>query len=343
MQPFDFRPFEKMYPEWEMQFRAGPGPGAFSWKKGGPTSLYGSTDMVFNRRILGTLDPSETEKDSWAAEINRFQNPRSGWYRKRYTLHFRSHTAAYAAAALHLLNRRPAYPIRKAGKVGRSPETLKRWMRRIPWSIIWPASHEVAGMPAIPILTGDIGRDVPAADENPAARRFLESWKAWLDEEVHPETGFWSRGILQRLGLRPALSRQEMGGAFHMYYIYEAMGWPWALPEKVVDAALTLQGSNGFWDKDVSYCIDLDGLYCLTRSSRNAGDYRADDVKQACILYLSQAEATLNDRDFLFTRYDNSHRLPGALAAVAECALFYPELVRTERPWTQTLDLACYI
>lgn len=328
---YDFSEFEGLYDEWEARFKSGAGEGEFSYRLGGPTSLYGSADMLISRATIGRLDSSATRREAWAETINRFQKAGSGLYRKRYTLHFPSHTAAYAVAALKLLGHEPRYPVRKAEELARNPERVARWLRRIPWSIIWPASHSVAGYPAILHMSGR-GND-----------RFWETYFSWLDARAHPRTGFWSRGILQRLGLRPILAREELGGAFHMHFVYEARGRSWPLPERVVDAGLALQQANGFWDGEVSYCIDLDGLYCILRSSRNAGGYRAADAEAAVHRYLARAEETLNDRDFLFSRYDNSHRLTGALSAVAECALHYPGLVTTVRPWMQTLDRACFI
>ncbi len=331
MKRYDFRRFEELYAEWEAQFTADTDVGSFRYRVSGPVSLYGTADMLISRATMGALDLTEEQKDRWAAVINGFQVPRSGWYRKRYTLHFRSHTAAYAVAALKLIDRGPTYPVRAALDVVRDRTAAVRWLERVPWSIIWPSSHIVAGLPAILIMM-----------EAPAGA-FFDWYFDWLDTHVHPATGFWSRGVLQRLKLRPIVTKEELGGAFHMHFVYEALGRAWPLPNKVVDTALALQHPNGLWDGDVSYCIDLDGLYCLIRSSRNAGGYRADDVRVAAERYLAYAEKTLNDREFLFARYDTSHRLTGALSAVAECARAYPELVETSRPWRQTLDSACFI
>lgn len=328
---YDFRPFEALYPEWETRFASGGGPGEFSFRVGGPTSLYGSTDMLISRAIIGRDVMSEVERDAWAAVINSFQRRGSGWYRKRYTLHFRSHTAAYAVAALTLLGRQPRYRVRRAEAVARAPAVTRRWLRRVPWSIIWPASHIVAGLPAILHMTD--GGSAP----------FWNTYFDWLDRTVCLETGFWSRGLLHRLGLRRRLAMVELGGAFHMYFVYEARGRQWPLPERVVDASLALQHENGLWDGDVSYCIDLDGLYAAIRSSRNAAWYRGEEVRAAVQRYLATAERTLCDRTFLFSRYTNSHILTGALAAVAECSRWYPDLVATERPWRQTLDSAPFI
>lgn len=328
---YDFRPLESMYGEWERQFASGDAPGEFSFKRGGPTSLYGTTDMLISRATLGMAPESEQERDRWAAVINRFQDSRSGWYRKRYTLHFRSHSAAYAVAALTLIDREPAVPVRRARQIARDPATTERWLRGAPWSIVWPGSHVVAGLPAILHMTGE-GDDV-----------FWETYFGWLDRTVWPETGFWSRGILHRLGLRTRLATEELGGAFHMYFVYEARRRTWPLPERVVDAALALQHENGLWDGEVSYCIDLDGLYAAIRSSRNAGGYRGDDVRRAAQRYLAYTERTMCDREFLFSRYTDSHILTGALSAIAECGRRYPDLVVTERAWRQTLEVAPFI
>lgn len=328
---YDFRPFEAHYTDWEARFRSGDGPGAFGYAIGAPTSLYGTTDMLISRSTIGRSPSDDAERDAWAAVINGFQDPRTGWYRKRYTLHFRSHTAAYAVAALTLLGRFPVRPVQEALRIAASPAATVAWLERVPWSIIWPSSHIVAGLPAILHMTGAGGAE------------FWDTYFAWLDAHVHPQTGFWSRGVLHRVGLRKPLAMVELGGAFHMHFLYAARGRRWPLPERVVDAALALQHPNGFWDADVSYCIDLDGLYSMIRSSQSAGGYRADDVREAAGRYLAQAERTLCDREFLFAKYDNSHRLTGALSAIAECAKHYPELVVTERPWRQTLDRACFI
>ncbi len=328
---FDFRPLEAMYPEWEAQFRAGDKPGQFGYRPGQAVSIYGPTDMLISRATIGQDAMPESEREGWAATINRFQRRGSGWYTRRHNFHFRSHTAAYAVAALHLLGRKPAVPVQKALRIARSPESTRAWLSRITWSIIWPASHEVAGLPAILHMSS-------AAPEG-----FWDSYFDWLDQHVHPQTGFWSRGFLQRTGLRPALGTKELGGAFHMYFIYEIRGRRWPLAERVVDAAIALQQPNGLWDGEVSYCIDLDGLYSAIRSSRNAGWYRKDDVVVMVKRYLAHAQQTLCSREFLFARYPGSHGLPGALSAVAECQKWFPELVQTERPWRQTLDSAPFI
>ena len=331
--PFDFSRFqEEFFPEWVELFRSGSGIGDYSYKKGGPTSLYGTTDMLISRCTLGELDLSEGERDEWATCINQFQKPDTGWYRKTYTYtHYREHTTAYAVAALHLINRRPAYPMGWRDAILSSTEAMEKWIRGVNWSLIWPGSHIIAGIPAMLLMLGE------ETDE------FLTWYFNWLDREADPASGFWCRGLVHRLRVIRKPTKHEMGGAFHMYYVYEFCSREWRYPERIIDHTLRLQQPNGLWDGEVSYCIDLDGIYCLTRSCRIADGYRKDDVRAAVVRYLAAAEKILTDREFFFRHYSNSHILPGALSAIAECQKLYPELVKTPRPWIQTLDRACFI
>jgi len=121
--------------------------------------------------------------------------------------------------------------------------------------------------------------------------------------------------------------------------------WPHA--KAAVDATLLSQGTTGMWrpghtkDPGLSYCIDMDGIYALTRSARLVdpdSPYRWDDVKAACQRYLQTAVAQLSDRASVLGTGpgkwgNNSHLMHGALYGVAECLIWWPELVKTDRPW----------
>jgi hypothetical protein len=329
----DFARFQRdLYPEWEAQFRAADGPGEFSYERGGPTSLYGSTDMLFSRAIMSELALSREQREGWTAVINGFQDPRTGWYRKTYTwTHPREHTTAYAVSALRLIGAEPRYGMAWADALLASVRERRRWLRSVPWSLIWMGSHVVAGRPAILAMTGTMTEE------------FRDWYFDWLDERVDPSSGFWMRGLAHRLGLIRRPTKHELGGAFHMFFLYEHYGRPWRYPERVIDHALRLQHENGFWDGEYTYCIDLDAIYSMTRSSKLAPGYRSDEIRGSVERYLTAAADLLNDRDRFLELYTNSHQLPGALAAVAECALLYPELVRSPSSWVQTLDYALYI
>lgn len=335
---YDFRTFErKLLPTWMKQFKSGDRIGEFSFKKGGPTSLYGTTDMLISTFILDDLQLSENQKDEWSRVINQFQHPKTGWYTKKYALHhYKEHTSAYAIAALYLIGRLPKDPFSWKNTILKDETAWERWISgrrdtRLLWSIIWLGSHVISGIPAMLAMT------------NQGNEQFYDWYFDWLDSHANPDSGFYHLGVQHKLGVNKIASKHEMAGAFHIYYVYEWFNRKWPYPEKIVDHCIRLQHENGFWDKDVTYCIDLDGLYSMIRSSRNANWYRKDDVKQAVCRYLENAERALNDEKFFFENYSNTHILPGALAAIAECQKWFPELVKTAQPWKQSLDFACYI
>ncbi len=333
---FDFTTFqESIFPEWLKQFKVGPGIADYSFTPGGQIDSYGTTDMLISMYIMNELGGlSERQKDEWAATINRFQDPATGKYKKTYTLHFWEHTTAYCTCALKLIDRRPAHPMKWKEKIIRDEKSMLAWTRqwkRAPWSLTWSGSHVWAGIPATLAMTGE-GTDA-----------FFKWYFDWFDKEADPKTGFWRRGWKQKL-LAKEPHPHDMFGAFHMYYVYEYMGKKWQYPEKVVDWTLKFQQpDNGLWGSGAIYCRDLDGIYSLTRSSRNANGYKVGDVRAAVVKMLATAELQLNDEALVLQNYPNTHKLTGALCAVAECQKFFPELVKTPKLWLMSIDKACYI
>ncbi|HME53658.1 MAG TPA: hypothetical protein VKM55_15635 [Candidatus Lokiarchaeia archaeon] len=335
---FDFTPFQDhVFPKWLARFKAGQGIGDFSFNpRAKKVDSYGTTDMLICEYTLNELsDLLDEDKDAWAATINQFQDTKTGKFTKTRTLHFWEHTTAYCTCALRLIDRKPAHPMRWKDDIIKDEKSMLAWTRqwrRAPWSIIWSGSHVWSGIPATLAMTGE-GNDA-----------FFTWYFDWFDAHVDPSSGFWRRGSLHKLRLFLRPNANDLFGAFHMYYVYEYMGKQWKCPENVVDWTLKLQLDNGLWGNTPEpYCRDLDGIYALTRSSRNAGGYRHEDVYEAVKRFLTTAEHALNDEAFVTRYYKNSHHLPGALTAVAECQKFFPDLVKTPKPWIQTLDKACYI
>lgn len=244
-------------------------------------------------------------------------------------MHYKEHTAAYAVAALKLVDRSPAYPLYWANDIIKSTQSMERWIKHPNWSFIWATSHIISGVPAALVIA------------NEGTEAFFNWYFEWLNRHVDPQSGFWRLGLIHRLRKVPHL--HDMAGAFHMYYVYEYFQKLWPFPERIIDHTLRMQHENGLWDKEVTYCVDLDGLYCLTRSSRNANWYKKNEIESAVKRYLQTAERIFNDETFFFQAYQNTHRLTGALSAIAECQKFFPDLIRTKRPWLQSLDKACYI
>jgi hypothetical protein len=328
--------------DWVDSFKFNNIPGQFcvNREKKNP-SLYGISDVVYNlvipNQLTNYLETHRKENiNSWIKEIQSYQNPKNGWIKERwfnFGLHFKEHSTAFATSVLKLLDSRPKYGFKILKKLV-SKKKVETWLKTKPeWGFLyWPGSHRGGGIGAIFATLGP---------KNYPHENFFDWYFDWLDRHADPEVGYWRLGWIHKFKKR--LTKQELGGAIHYYWIYEFLKHPIPYPEKVIDSTLKLQNKLGLWDGDISYCIDLDAIFCLTRCSAQINGYREDDIRDAIIKYLDYTIPTLNDKDFLFSRYDTTHKLTGCLEAIAEIQKFYPELFDLPNPWIETLDITPWI
>lgn len=326
--------------DWVDSFRSDNQNGYFSVRRNQTNpSLYGLTDMVYNLVIPNRLNQylsihKDIKKEIWIKKIKAFQNPKNGWFKEpgfNFGFHFKEHSTAFAISALDLLGGSPKYNLKIKNKLNTEKRVI-RWLKKTPeWGLLfWAGSHRGGGVGAI-----------FATLNNYPHNNFFDWYFEWLDERADPDVGYWRIGWNHKFKKR--LTIQELGGSIHYYWIYEYLNRPIPYPEKVIDSTLFLQNENGLWDGDVSYCIDLDAIFALMRCQRNIGEYRKEDIKNAILKYLEYTIPTLNDREFLFNRYDTSHRLTGCLEAIAEIYKFYPELFDFSEDWIETLDCTPWI
>ena len=149
-----------------------------------------------------------------------------------------------------------------------------------------------------------------------------------------------------------------LSGVFHIFHVYQCFDgalWPHAAAR--VDTNLAIQDNeSGVWggkhrwvDREhwttISSCIDLDGVYGLSRGSLGAGKHRWSEVQQACSKYLRTAQYILSNRTMVLDPGlygGDTHLLHGPMYAVAECQQHFPQLVRTRRPWKRwTNNASC--
>ena len=332
---------------WVKSFKINATPGYYSLIRGKKKpSLYGICDMVYNlfipARIKNYLDTHKTEtKESWIKNIQSYQDPKTGWFKERFfNYKFRSpltgqweHASAFAISALKLLNATPEYSLKIAKELD-TKKKVEKWLKRVPqWGFFfWPGSHRGGGIGAIFATLGK---------EYYPHEKFFDWYFDWLDSKADSEVGFWRLGWNHKFKKR--LTKHELGGAVHYYWIYKFMDRPIPIPEKVIDSTLKLQNELGLWDDDVSYCIDLDAIFCLLRCEDQVKGYREEDIRQAIIKYLDYTIPCLNDKEFLFNRYANTHKLTGCLEAIAEIYKYMPEIFDPSIKFIQTLDITPWI
>ena len=173
---------------------------------------------------------------------------------------------------------------------------------------------------------------------------FAWLWQ-WLAAGADPaKGGYWCLPP----NAPPPASAICLGGAFHVSFLLKCGGQPLPHPAEMLNMTLAMQSpSTGLWNKDeYPGYIDQDGVYVTTRASAQLGGARAAEVRVMCDRFLATAQRVLTNATLLLTDgspYGTiSHVLAGVVTSVAECARVFPDLVRTVRPWVNTVDVGCF-
>lgn len=340
---YDFTFFEeKLLPKWLDRFSVNYAKGQFSFMPDAVPALYGTIDVVHVLATVGQLDHlSETFKDAWSAQMNSFQNATTGFYidKAEYTTPGTQpyHAAGEATASLALLGRSPRF--NNSMYIALARKGPAEWQAFFD-SFYHGTSTERAGLycksksgiHACGQVIGSIP-SVLAYTTGKDHAEFIRWWAGWIAERTDKQTGT----------LCPAENRQTwfdcLGGGMATHGIQLGLqksgyNFPLSDPHALLNFSLGLQGSNGTWRGKIG-SLSLDGIFQASRSSLQLQRSRWAEVRRACSLLLNISAAQLNDEVTVQkTLWNNSHALPNALAAVAECAQLFPHMVRTLRPWT---------
>ena len=327
--------------------------------------LYGMIDAVYILYTLGDLAQvtQRTGRRQWADKILACQDD-EGWFsRLNHRGHSREHATAYAIGALTLLAVEAdeeylsaVRPLTGMLPLLTDPAAFTKWIehlnfrgtihdirtKNVGWHHIWRSSHIGGGIPA---ALGMMGEHVDLwwsgrVDLNAWFERYFQ----WLDDHANPRTGYWQRAFWNKVYRSPTLI--DMGGAVHFYWVYAARARPLPYPAKIIDATLTLQKPTGLY-RQHPYCIDLDGNFCINRAY-----LQLDSARQQTYREQVYASATANFEAIVTALtarptdeiYQDSHGLPGALAALTECAKLpdfpYADLMAN---WQHPLDNAWWL
>lgn len=322
--------------------------------------LYGMLDAAYDLHILNRLSErtDKTSRAVWADRILACQDA-DGWFTRRNLRgHPREHATAYAIAALRLLELEPdenyvgqIKPLAALLLLLTDRAAFLRWIttldfrfsprsilkKNLGWHYIWRGSHVGGGIPAAVGMTRHLFEQWWPGQVD--VDRWFGWYFEWLDAQANPDTGYWQRAIWNLIYRKPTLI--DMGGAVHFFWIYEALRRPFPHPEAVLKSTLTLQRSDGLY-KDHPFCIDLDGNFCLIRAYLQlpAEKQRLYRERVYCSVErnFEAIIQALADKP-LEEIYDDSHGLPGALAALTECVKL-PDFKYTDTlsGWQHPLD-----
>lgn len=258
--PYDLNVIRDEVRKWYRGLQMSGGPyGAYRMRAKSPADLYASADVAWIRWMMDDLAGlTDKQRREWIDFIQQQQGP-DGTYRHR-TGHCAAHAFCHATGALNMLGGvqrvRPAFLDRYLNVKG-----VGQWLDGIDWQRPWGASHDIWGA----------GLPLACTASTPQAWR--DALFRWLDGQVEPRTGMWRRGVKYKYGLEP------LGGAFHIWPIYAAMGRDLPHPERIIDSVLSIQQSDGSFDGGFGYG-NMDGVWVLAYLTERTG-HRRDDVRAA--------------------------------------------------------------
>ncbi len=225
-------------------------------------TLYATTDVAWIRACMGedlraTL--SDDERAAWVAHINSFARDDGAYAGGRHSL---LHANGMVVGALAVLGGRQKHPVRLYDPFDAVDE-IDGWLEEVRWERQWGASHLFwGGMHCFSL-----------------SRRCSDAWRDkvfdWLDSNLDPQTGWWRKGVPQA-----GLAIEVLGGAAHIWPVYQHHGRRFPYPRRVIDSILAMQRADGSWLGFANY-MELDALYGLAYMTSLAPDYRAADIARA--------------------------------------------------------------
>jgi hypothetical protein len=286
----------------------------------------------------------------------------AGWFVKRNIRgHGKEHATAYALGALELLglpdNRdylELATPLTGADELLLDAKRFRKWISRLGlkidfkdpvggagWNYVWRNSHIVGGVAAaVGMRRGDFERRLGAE----AVEEFFARLFAWLDREVNPKTGLWQRAVWNWFYKKPTII--DMGGAAHFYWVYYRAERPFPAPAALIRSTASIQRETGLY-RDEPMCIDFDANFHIVRAFLQLPEAERAELRETATRALERnaegiarafAERPLREI------YRDSHGLPGALAALIECAKMPNLRVSQEiRRWRNPLDATWWL
>ena len=299
------------------------------WKDETRINEYGCADAANILYTIGAFPRGAAERAAWISALQSLQNPATGLFRE--PTHHPIHTTAHCSAALELFDAKPLHPCYDLTPYT-TREGLYLLLEGLDWEKNpWPQSHQGAGI--LPALTNT---DMVGLD-------WKEDYFAWMWEHTDPENGF----IYGSDRPKQAQLYAYMAGGFHYFFNHEHAHQPVPYPERIIDSCLDMinkeHACHPLFMKMIGF-VEIDWLYCINRSRRQAPTYRADEVQAAIEKFATIFTDYLLSVD---TKTDDGvndlHMLFGAMCALAELQAALPGVIVTDKPLRLVLNRRPFI
>lgn len=296
---------------------------------------YGCADAANILYTIGEFSMNPNERSDWIDTLQKLQNEETGMFTEGTRTHNTIHTTAHCIAAIELFDALPKYPL-KGLKTYKDKDNLYELLDNLDWdNKTWSESHKGAGVYASLVLADEVDLE-------------WQNWYfEWFWNEADPETGFWRKGRVKPLKWKrnplPSIL-PHLAASFHYLFNHEYAKKPLRYPERMIDSCIQIY-NEGSWDtlgENISFA-EIDWIFCLTRSQRQAG-YRYSDCQKALRGFAKKYITYLLSLDYkTHEGFNDLHNLFGVVCALAELQQALPGLIITEKPLKLVLDRRPFI
>ena len=255
--------------------------GVYKFCENGNSTLMSSCFVAFIRELLNDLSSlSEKERKDWIQYIKNTQDINTGLFidplfnehdltgkhSKEYVLY---QNTMFCLSALNALGTEPNYDL-KILNFYQDASNIVEWLKKLNWSQPWLISNEI--MFIMYFLFDDCERN-----QSEKSRMALNKIFDYLDRTQDRYTGFWGTN-------KGANIFNGMAGAFHFYLFYFYDWRDIKYKNKIIDATLALQNTDGLFNPagGGGHCDDLDAIDILVKFSM-VSSYREADTEKALI------------------------------------------------------------
>lgn len=344
----DLTVFEKdVLPAWLKQFQLTDSSGSpinqFSFLPNtNVAGVYGSADVIHLLYTVNQLNLTKSENQLWIDHINSFLND-TGFFRlgKHESGGWEPwHVTGDATAALRLIDGYPARPNTLYESIAQNQSLWKPTFE--PLIKVEPGAgcdhfhqcaHKAVAIPAMLSMT--------SANSTEKFKPFLDWLINYFDTNVDPSTGTWCTAKEKKKGRTGLLSC--LGGSFAVHVLHTGLNSTWPYNQTLQNFSLGLQDKNGGWSGWSGY-MNVDGIFQAARLIPTSSKSLIESIRTACDNYLHEAVPKLNDKHgVLKDLSENTHKLFASVAAVSECNKWFPEMIKTLRPWRSSIDKAPFL
>lgn len=305
-----------------------PASGGFRRNEQVGPNLLSTTDIVWLRYAINDPQLGAPDREAIVRFLQGKQDPRTGKFPYESSEmalgHCDAHAFWQAVRALRILGAEPLhFPAHLEPVL--TPAGLDAWFARFDWDGYTnehprhASHHEVLGIiPAIASLN------------DPA---LTEALFRNIAKQQNPQSGTWPRAAT-------SISRTFAYTALHM-----AAGRLPNMPEKILDATLSLQRESGIWEAELPGFTSMDSAYLLVRLPPRIGGYRQAEAT-AALRRLGEAMRRIYAQEQA-TILNDTHRTLGVTHTFGLLQEAFPEEFPSERPyrfdWDKLELYACEI